>query len=221
MPDYASAADFRDYLGKSRTSGKLSDAAIEPYLDEAEDFVNWGTGNYFGSPSPEGRTFWGLGVDLLEIDPCYEITAVRELANDGTATALAEGTDWLPGEPTQRGDYAQYITLRRLPNGGYSGDWGPANGWPDYGYQRHPAQGWRSDRRYEVTARFGMATVPPGIKLAVMELAAIRRIESRRAEQAAVIEGDGMDLSPAARGIVDKYLRRWWRVDLLNPKGKR
>lgn len=220
MPEYATAGDYRDYHNRTDATGKNSDAQIDPYLEEAEEFVDWLTGNHFGNPTAEARQFWGLGIDLLEIDPCHSISAIAELASDGTATALTEGTDWLPAQQVGRGDYAQYIHIQRLPFGVNSGDYGPVNGWPDYGYQRTAAGVWRADRRYSVTARYGMGSVPPGVKLAVLELASIRRIDSRRAEQAAIVEREGMDLSPATRGIVNKYLRRWARADLLNPKGK-
>ena len=223
MPNYATAAEYRSYKKTDDTDGKYADAIINLYLDEAEQWIDWYCGRHFGSPGSEEINFWGEGIDLLKIDPCISVTAVKELEDDGTETELQEGSDYLllpPDKSRQSADYHQYTHIQRTPRGGFHlNEYNRSNGW---GYDGFYSQGnvWRVNRRYAVTATFGMSSVPPGIKLATLEFAALRRIETPRAQNAAVMSEDESMMSPEAQGIIMKYLRRWRLPDLENKRGR-
>ena len=223
MPDYVTAGEFRSYLGLGATdnTGNNSDTVLDLYLDEGESWVDWRTGRHFGVVEDEDRDYWGDGTDLLKIDPAYEIGVILEVASDGATTTLE--TSGYTGRPAiGTFDEPQHTHIQRLPPLSareYRGDRYDAGYRREYSTEGY-ANIWRPDRRYRVTGKYGMAAVPPGIKLAVMEMAAIRRIQSPRARQAPQFEEDNRELSAAARNIVDKYLDRWILSDAWNPRGK-
>ena len=200
MPDYVSAADYRAYVPDTGTTGNDADAIIDLYLDEAEEWIDWVCGRHFGVVEDEDRDYWGEGISLLRIDPAYEVGQVNAVGADG-ATELIHTRSYVAVPPLGVSGAQQHTHLRRLPNGG-----------------------WSDNCRYRVTGKFGMAATPPGIKLATLELAALRRVESVRAPQAAQLEEDGGDaggtITPSEQSIVDQYLLRWIIADPDRPRGK-
>ena len=201
MPDYVSAAEYRAYVPDTGTSGNDADAIIDLYLDEAESWVDWICGRHFGVVEDEDRDYWGDGISLLKVDPAYEIGTVAVVAADGATMALL-ASDYRPVPPIGTFDAQQHTHLRRLP----------------------PGETWTDGCRYRVTGKYGMAAVPAGIKLATLELAALRRAESVRAPQAARVAEDADDgggaITPSEQTIVDKYLLRLIIADPDRPRGE-
>ena len=71
MPEYATAQEYRDYIPETDNQDNNADSIIELYLDEAEAFIDWYCGRHFGNSNLEDKTFWGEGITLLRVEPCY------------------------------------------------------------------------------------------------------------------------------------------------------
>ena len=194
-PRYTTAAAYRAYADLPDDTGKFADAAIEPHLEEAEDWLEWRCATEFGPSAPATRDYWGEGIGLLKIDPCYEVAAVQVVAADGTTEAVDAGS-YAAVPPLGAGGVVQHTHLLRLPR---------------------DRRGWAADCLYRVEARYGMAATPAGFTLAVMEFAAIRRLESIRAKGAPML-GDEDPVSAVGNRIVERYLDRWVQPDAWNPR---
>lgn len=195
MPRYATAEEYRAYREAPTSTGEYSDATIDLFLDEAEAWIEWRCATEFGPSDPAERDYWGEGVDLLLVDPCYEIVSVTAVDDDGTTEAV-EADTYAGVPPLGSRGAVQFTHLQRLPV---------------------DRRVWTGGCRYRLEARYGMASVPAGVKLAVMEFAAIRRLESKRAQGAAMLTGDDV-VSAIGNRIVDLYLDRWVQPDADSPR---
>lgn len=195
MPAYATTWDYRQYGAvaglEDSTSGKDSDAMIALALEEASRYVELYS----------RRTF---GPQLTTIRPD---AATEEVEHP---IAAAARTFYGRGTPSLRVD-ACFGTLEvgDVAASDYRAVATRDETMSFYVLVRTDNDVWRDGTGYTLTATFGCAETPPAIKHCVLEFAAIRRLESRRAFGAPnVDEGDNM-LSPEARRILGKYLREY------------
>ena len=200
MPAYMTTADYRDYAGAGSSDADDSDAMIELALDEASDWVDLWCGRTFGPRAttiratgdpivPVARaetdeTYWGRDSSVLQIKPVHGTIEVHAGTRDD-GFDLVNGTHWRP-----------IFT---------------PDGLSIYMLERIDARKWSSRQAYSVYAELGCAETPAAIKHSVLEKAALRRLETPRAKQAAQlpVEGDEAGVSRDAQSIIDKYLREY------------
>lgn len=92
---YTSQANVEASLGRSLTSAEV--VLLPLLLDAADAYINNYVHSTFGTPTPSTRYYQG-GASIINIDPCYSITALA--AVDNYETSLY---DYVAGEYYEAG----------------------------------------------------------------------------------------------------------------------
>ena len=203
MPAYATTWDYREYGAtaaiEESTTGRHSDGMIALALEEGSRHVEIEC----------RRTF---GPQVTTIRPDADTAEVQHPIVAATRTFYGRGTPHLRIDPCF-GTLALQVGGEDVDTDDYRAVSTPRDGLSFYVLERLNGEVWRDGTGYDLTATFGCAETPPAIKHCVLEYAALRRIETRRAfgslsegEAQAATFGDSVVSLPAQR-ILDKYLR--------------
>ena len=210
---YATAAEYRAATDKVDTS---EDAAILTDLtavsrmielelgrffnkdasDVARDFIAFASGPVY--PEAENPWRWARGSKTLELgcDLATVTSVVVDDDGDGTPeTTVTTGNYQLWPLNADKGPEARPYRALFIP------EWSTRSAWP-------------SSRIVRITGKFGWPAVPGAIKAATIQLTAILRIETPRAEARVSELGQLVQMSPKAMGIVHDLKRNYSRITL-------
>ena len=207
MPAYNTTLALRAYDPElTDTAGRNSETELAAALDEASDYLDLMLNRTFGpryitirasnaplvtvNRSASNQLYYGDGTPYLRVEPCFGPIAVKLGSSAGADIAV---TSW---RPMHSRDAQSAIVLVRLDGI------------------------WAENAAYNVNAELGMAATPVTIQRAVLELAQIRRLQSRRAQGAATFGEDGLDTNATARDIVERYYDEWRIPREYTPRGR-
>ena len=198
MYAYATTLDYRTYANVTKTAGQHADEVIARSLEEASDWIDRYCGRTFGQ----------------------RVTTIRAAGDPEVLQARVRSDELYYGNDSRvlqikpfHGPSSVWVGLRPDDNELETDHWKPVATPDDLSYyllERLDGRRWSSRQQYVVYAELGSAETPIGIKESVMEMAAIRRIETRRAWSAPALpstDGTPMrELSSAAQGIIKMYV---------------
>lgn len=171
---YATAAEYRNAIGKSGTS---EDTAIDRAVTMASRWWDRKLRRSFGKSALENREFRvhrgtdGFGSSTLFVDDIAESAGL--VVTIGDEVVEASSYELLPLNAAKGPEPQPYDRIARIGSG-----WSGFNEWP---LSRHSQ--WPLGRLITITARWGWPAVPAAIVEATIEWAAIWRGESIRATE--------------------------------------
>lgn len=211
---YATAAEYRGQVDKSITT---DDTVISRNLNAVSRMLEQELGRVFNQSSAGEARYFDTGVSISDDDPRSKyLVTPREYGTNSslpiddlvTMTELASDLD---GNATWETIAAAGDTILRPYNAAISGKpytsliLSPNAGVNIGGYAKS----------VRITGTWGWPSVPAPIKEATIQLAAILRIESPRAQAAVSEIGQLVTMSAQGRGIIDRLVREYSRKALI------
>lgn len=188
---YATAAEYRASIDKVDTS---EDAEILIDLNTVSRYIEHRlAGRFFTKDASDAvRIYKPKWPTTLYVDDIVTLTSVKVDADlDGTyETTLTSGTDFelTPRNAADGPEPAPYECLERLTGS------------------------WVTTSRVEVTAVFGWPSVPGPVKAACIQLTAILRLETPRAQSTMTDLGQVVSINANARNLIEDLIRHYGMV---------
>ena len=189
---YATAAEYRAAIDKVDTS---EDAEVLIDLTSVTRHVEKRLAGRFFTKDAAAvvRIYKPKYPDILEVDDIVSVTSIKVDADlDGTyeTTLTTSEYELLPRNAGDGSEPSPYTSIGRL-----SGSWSTSS-------------------RVEVTAVFGWPAVPAAIKSAVIQLTAMLRLETPRAQSQVSDLGAVISVNASARNLIDNLIVDYGRISL-------
>ena len=190
---YASVTDYHAAITKSDTS---HDTDILADLNAISRYIDGQTGRFFGKDTADkDRIYPGPSRRRLWTDDFVSVTTVKiDEGVDGTFATTLAATDYQlwPLNAALGPEVNPYTGIQMVY-------WGSRFIFP-------------SSAQVKVTGVFGWPAVPDPIKRACIQLTAILRLESPRANREMMAMNLVLGTSPAAQSIVDNLINSYSRM---------
>ena len=189
----ATAAEYRAEIDKVDTS---EDAEVLVDLKMTTDYITRRLGGRFFTKDAAAvaRVYKPRSSIVLPVDDIVTLTSVKvDSAVDGTyETTLVVGTDFelTPRNAALGSEPAPYEALERITGS------------------------WVSTSRVQVTAVFGWPSVPGPVKSCCIQLTAIYRLETPRAQSQITDLGQVVGINANARNLIEDLILHYGRVTL-------
>lgn len=194
MSQFATAAELRDFMEVSGTTGRKSDTNLNLILQNASDWLERRTGRIItASASNTTRYFSSNNAPSVVIPDLRAVTSVTLQS----ATLTADQSYWLIPS-SQAPDVYTGLQLRPFGLGRGYPSYLANPEWFDRNLDSPLAQHWGSTPNdLEITGLWGWTTTPPSWKLATLALAAYtyHHADALFASARATPEGNLLDMS--------------------------
>lgn len=189
---YATAAEYRASIDKVDTS---EDAEVLIDLTSVSRHIEKRlAGRFFTKDASAAvRIYKPRFPNILEVDDIVTLTSIKvDAGRDGTyeTTLTAAEYELTPRNAADGPEPSPYTAIERLTGA------------------------WANTSRVEVTAVFGWPAVPAAIKSACIQITAMLRLETPRAQSQVTDLGSIVSVNTTARNLIDNLILDYGRLTL-------